>query len=64
MTTTETTMEREHLCVCGHLKDEHGQEQQFVVSDSKRELCFLCTGYEYPGYPQGLAWHRYKELQL
>lgn len=47
-------------CICGHAKDQHGQERAFYESDdSKREVCLECPGYEEPGYPNGKAWHRY-----
>ena len=47
---------------CGHLQAEHGQERAFYECDeSRREVCLRCPGYEEPGYPNGDAWHRFKE---
>lgn len=45
---------------CEHLACEHGQERQFYDTDSRREVCLRCPGYEEPGYPRGTAWHRYR----
>lgn len=55
------------VCVCGHDRQEHGQERGIYECDnSKRELCMVCPGYEYDdgstGYPNGKAWHRFKAL--
>ena len=44
---------------CDHPEWDHGQERAFYETDSKREVCLLCPGYEEPGYPHGKAWHRF-----
>ena len=57
--------------VCGHPKAEHGKERDlFPDTDSKRELCMECPGYtmivgayEVNGYPNGQAWHRFRQLE-
>ena len=51
------------LCAkCGHEKRAHGQERAwFTDTDSRREFCALCPGFEEPGYPNGEAWHRFKK---
>ena len=57
---SDTKTEILQICAkCGHLAMEHGQECQFVDSDSRHEVCLLCDGYEEPGYPNGQAWHRF-----
>lgn len=49
------------ICVCGHGRDDHGQERGFYECDnSRREVCLACPGFECPGYPRGKAWHRFK----
>jgi len=51
----------EILCVCGHEQSEHCQERSLSNdTDSKRELCLRCPGYENPGYPNGWCWHRFR----
>ena len=57
-------MKLEAQCaVCKHPESEHGQERQFLQpTDSMREFCCLCDGYEEQGYPNGKAWHRFKLL--
>ena len=50
--------------ICGHSKSEHAQERQVLAdSDSKREFCCMCNGYEEPGYPRGKAWHRFRDVE-
>ena len=47
---------------CGDTITEHGQEQDFYPTESKREVCLKCPGYEEPGYPNGKAWHRFRPV--
>lgn len=48
---------------CEHPRAEHGQERAFYeCDDSRREVCLMCPGYEEPGYPNGQAWHRFREV--
>ena len=53
------------LCAkCGHPASDHGQERAFYeCDDSRREVCLLCPEYEEPGYPNGTAWHRFREAR-
>ena len=54
-------MPREVRC-CKHPAIEHVYEHQVSNdTDSRRELCLMCPGYEEPGYPNGKAWHRYRK---
>ena len=48
---------------CPHPAEEHGQERHLYETDSRREVCLACPGYEEPGYPHGHAWHRYRPAQ-
>lgn len=53
---------------CDHPKSEHGKERDFFSdTDSRRELCLMCPGYEYTdgsiAYPNGKAWHRFKAVE-
>ena len=50
-------------CACGHDQTQHGQERVLYESDSRREVCLECNGYECPGYPRGKAWHRFKAVE-
>lgn len=60
------TNSAEKVCWCGHVESEHDVEEQDGVG---RHFCSLCPGYvlkledgsEIPGYPSGIAWHRYDE---
>lgn len=54
-----TARDRGVAC-CAHPKDEHAKECEIGDTDSKRELCLMCPGYDTPGYPKGRAWHRYR----
>jgi len=48
--------------LCGHERQAHGQERKLISdTESRRELCLECDGYEEPGYPSGKAWHRFWE---
>ena len=55
--------------VCGHPYTDHGRHQDFVdCGEDKHELCLLCPGYtvmrgdyEVDGYPNGKAWHRFRD---
>ena len=50
------------VCVCGHDRDEHSLEDGFYFADGRaREFCLECPGYAEPGYPEGQAWHKFKE---
>lgn len=46
---------------CAHPRTEHGRECDLYETDSRREVCLLCPGYEEPGYPRGTAWHRWTQ---
>ena len=59
--------------ICLHDERQHVRHEEAVagVSD-KRELCLRCPGYvlvvsedgdEVEGYPDGQAWHRFKEME-
>ena len=62
MATETLPLDHSHTeCVCGHEKSEHGQERHFIDTDSRREVCLKCRGYERPGYPNGVCWHRFQE---
>lgn len=52
------------MCECGHHEGEHGQERSFYYTESRREVCLMCDGYEEPGYPLGNAWHRFKPVPV
>ena len=53
-------MSKQPNCICGHPDHEHGQERELGIgTDSRREVCLRCPGYDEPGYPTGKAWHRY-----
>ena len=57
-------MVRVEYCTCGHSRSQHGPEWAFFTdTDSRREVCMECPGYEEPGYPNGRAWHRFKEQE-
>ena len=64
-----TTKELETLAVavcarCGHLKSEHGRECDLVSTDSKVEVCLLCTGWdEYDGTIRKPTRHRFVEVK-
>ena len=48
--------------ICGHIRALHGQEREFDFTDSKRELCRLCTDEStVTDYPKGKQWHRFRE---
>lgn len=58
--------------LCKHPRSEHGKERDLLLGvDSKRELCLLCPSYvvwlvdgsEVSGYPNGKAWHRFREME-
>ena len=44
---------------CGHDRSQHGRECDLYDSTSRREVCLECGGYEEPGYPTGMSWHRF-----
>ena len=61
----------EGVCRCGHSKSQHGKHEQMVLGAyrDRREVCLKCPGYtlirngfEDDGYPNGKAWHRFKEV--
>ena len=57
-------MTLEQVCQeCEHEQDEHGQERALYDTDSRREVCLQCPGWEDPGYPRGKAWHRFRAPQ-